>query len=290
MAQINGWDESSLNLELYFCTEVLKLNSLHYGYWEEPEKIDLESIGRAQERYTQTMIGLVPEGVDTILDVGCGVGDVALALARRGYRVTAISPDRNHVESVSRLAERMDPGRILFHNVKFEDFNVPDKYDLILMSESQDYFDMDIGFAQCRKYLCPGGFLLVSGNFRKGKGETFVNSFLESVYTECAGTYGLELKRRIDITRNVLPTLEFANEALHRYAMPGWKVLNHYFGAPAQFKLKLLRLLFGREFRRLMKLQRYYESYLNPALYLANVEYVRLLFRNEAASSAARPE
>jgi len=93
MTQIASWDKPELNLELFFCTEVLKLKSLQYGYWEQEEKLDLESIRRAQQHYTETLLEMIPEDVHNILDIGCGIGDNARALAAKGYHVTAISPD-----------------------------------------------------------------------------------------------------------------------------------------------------------------------------------------------------
>jgi SAM-dependent methyltransferase len=279
MSQVQGWDESSFNLEFVFCVEMLRLESLHYGYWDLPEKVDLDSIRRAQERYTRTLIDQVPDGVKTVLDVGCGLGDVTRALAQRGFRVTALSPDRGHAALLERLAARMDPGQVRFRKVKFEDFDDPGPFDLVLMSESQDYFDLDAGLAQCRRLLRPGGHLLVSGSFRIGESACFASSSIERTYTERAGSYGLELKRRLDITSHILPTLEFANESFQSYLTPGWKILNRYLGGPTRFKLKVLRRLFAREFRRLSALQKYYEERFDPALYQAHNRYLRLLFQ-----------
>ena len=57
-----------------FCVrEVLELDHLHYGLWAD-EPLDLEGLKRAQERYAERLCDWVPEGVRTILDVGCGFG------------------------------------------------------------------------------------------------------------------------------------------------------------------------------------------------------------------------
>ena len=83
------------DFELYFVAEVLKLSSLHYGYWEVGEasgRIDLDEVRRAQSLFTDKLLSFIPGSVNTILDVGAGMGDNARALAAAGYRVTAISP------------------------------------------------------------------------------------------------------------------------------------------------------------------------------------------------------
>ncbi|HEX2981007.1 MAG TPA: class I SAM-dependent methyltransferase, partial [Anaerolineaceae bacterium] len=197
------WESPTLNLELYFCTEVLKLNSLHYGLWEPgAAATDLADVRAAQARYTQTLVDAIPEGVRRVLDVGCGVGDVAAELTRRGYQVTAISPDRNH----ARFFEGLPGDRVDFQNVRFEDFTSDQTFDLILMSESQGYFDADTGLSQCRKYLRPGGYLFISGIFKTGYSAGFQGNLVEKAYVRRARTFGFELTRREDITARVLPS------------------------------------------------------------------------------------
>ena len=111
------------NFELLFVTEVLKLSSLHYGYWEEGQasgEIDLDEVRRAQSLFTDKLLSFIPEHVNTVLDVGAGVDDNARALAAVGYRVTAISPDRNQVRYFD---ETRDPS-VAFHCSKFRGLHV----------------------------------------------------------------------------------------------------------------------------------------------------------------------
>jgi 2-polyprenyl-3-methyl-5-hydroxy-6-metoxy-1,4-benzoquinol methylase len=274
MSQIAKWEESSLNLELFFCTDVLKLNSLHYGYWDVKEEMDLVSVKNAQARYTETLTRIIPEDVETILDVGCGVGDVASALAQRGHTVTAISPDKNH----AKFFKDRNGEKVHFHNIKFEKFESDRKFDLVLMSESQNYFDMDIGFDQCKKHLRQGGYLLVSGMFKKGDTGRFKGCHIEDKYVRRAGSHNLALEKCIDITENVLPTLEFVDQFYKEYLTPSLKVLSCYLGNRLQIKLKLLKLLFAKEFRQLAKVREYYEERSNSDLFREHVKYLRLLF------------
>ena len=47
---------------------------------------------RAQQRYTQKLVEMLPADVTRAVDVGCEMGDVARAMAGRGKTVVALSP------------------------------------------------------------------------------------------------------------------------------------------------------------------------------------------------------
>ena len=211
----------------------------------------------------------------TILDVGCGIGDVALALAEKGYTVTAISPDGNH----NRHFDDFNTENINFYRARFEEFDLDQEFDLVLMSESQNYFDADVGFRQCRGYLKRGGYLLVSGMFRKGNTEVFKETInIEKEYIQKAKSYNLALIGHFDITRNTLPTVELASRAYKEYFIPLLNILSHYFESSAPTKLKLLRLLSPKEFEQLIKIHEYFEERSDPCLFQEYVRYLRLLF------------
>ena len=61
-----------VNWGLRFYSEVLGLEHLHYGIWNG-EALTLNGLRKAQERYVDRIVELVPEGVRRILDVGCGL-------------------------------------------------------------------------------------------------------------------------------------------------------------------------------------------------------------------------
>jgi len=277
MTQIASWDKPELNLELFFCTEVLKLKSLHYGYWEQEEKLDLESIRRAQQHYTETLLEMIPEDVHNILDIGCGIGDNARALAAKGYHVTAISPDKVHAG----YFKDADSSRIQFINTGVERFESEVTYDLVLMSESQGYFAMEMGFSQSVRHLRPGGYLLVSGIFKQDSRSGFRGSHIEDEYIACAQNFSLRKKLYRDITINVLPTLQYAFDCYNNYLDPLDQTLQHFIGRSGQNKMKLLKALFAREFRNFEEVRRYYEEHFNPGLFKDRMRYSRILFQYE---------
>ena len=83
-------------LKLY--SESFRSPYLHYGFWDEPEKINadnltLNDIVVAQERYIEHLASFIPDNVKTILDVGAGIGGNSSFLLSKGFSVEALSPD-----------------------------------------------------------------------------------------------------------------------------------------------------------------------------------------------------
>ncbi len=279
----NIFEYGGYDLELYFVKEVVGLDSLHYGYFEPGDALTMDALRRAQSRYTETLADLLPADVHRVLDVGCGVGDVARAMAGRGKTVIALSPDRNH----GRYLEGSHP-RISFVNRRFEDHGHADPVDLVLMSESQNYFETEAGLSQCRKHLRPGGYLLVSGMFVKEPCEEFkdiVNA--EAPYFAAAARQGFELLERRDITDQVVPTLQFALQALEQFIEPVPRMLGHYIRARSPVKHWLLKTFFGRQVRDYQKTLDYYKTRMDVDLFKRRVRYLRVLFRHNAAGVAA---
>ena len=267
---------ADLDLELLFVTEVLKLPSLHYGYWEPGDPLTFPALRRAQARYTETLVELIPDTVKAILDVGTGVGDNAAALATRGYRVIAISPDTG----LTRHSPDAHNNGVRFHTAKFEDLSLSDTFDLILMAESHNYFYADAAFAQCRRYLRPGGYLLVSGMFgRADKPKPRDILYCKDDYVGQARQNGFRLVKGIDITASVLPTLEMTQKGYRDYVVPGLGLAGRYLERSAPLQWRILKLLCRRRFRELENLHRYYEERMDPGLFRQNATYERLLFR-----------
>ena len=265
----------NLDLELFICSDILKLNSLHYGYWDNSEELTLQNVRNAQARYTEKLIATIPNGVTTILDVGCGIGDNARALAAAGYKVTALSPDKNH----AKYFQKSNGHQIPFHNTRFEDLDLKQTFDLVLMSESQNYFDADIAFRQSCKLLNAGGHLLVCGMFRKAETSVFKHvRNVEDHFVSAAKEFGFHLQKHIDITEQVLPTLQFANQAHDEYLEPSLSLLNYYFSQTSRLKLRLLRFFCNKELKNFREIYKYYYEFFNPTLFQKHVRYLTLLF------------
>ena len=270
-----------VNLELFFVTEVLQLKSLHYGYWAEPSAagrdiLDLSDIKQAQESYTRELLQTIPAEVQSVLDVGCGIGDNARALLSRGLKVTALSPDENH----KRYFEDIREPNLSFLSGRFEDFQTDEIFDLVLMSESQNYFDAEIGLQQARRYLRAGGYLLIAGMFRKDCSTDF-NAIPNGKrdYLDKAAKNGFATLETRDITRHVLPTIQIVNRTRLLHLEPSLDLAQRYLRASMPLKLKLLKLLFRKQIKELAELASYYAKRTNPALFAAQVEYLIVLLQ-----------
>ena len=113
---------------------------LHYGYWEEGEELTMKNLRLAQERYSDRLLYFIPPGATKILDVGCGVGGNSLKLLEKRYQVAALSPD-----SYQR--------KVPFFLTTFEEFRSQEKFDLVLISESCQYIDIEKGLRKCTEII-----------------------------------------------------------------------------------------------------------------------------------------
>lgn len=269
---------SDVDIELYISTEVLGLRSLHYGYWEKGVALTIENLRKAQAAYTQTLEVLIPKNVKHILDVGAGIGDNAAYLVRKGYKVTALSPDENHKKYFEKIPKAE------FVSTNFEGFTSDKKYDLILMSESQNYFDPVIGFQQCQKFLKPGGYLYISGKFRRTNSQAFVKvTNVLGEYLKLAKEYGFTLEKEVDITDHILPTLAFSKKVYDQYAQPMIALAQYYLKHDRSWKMKMVKLglaLLSPFFKpQLERVNQFYLEHLDTQKFKKHVKYTRLLLK-----------
>ena len=210
-------------LKLY--SETIRSDYLHYGFWDEPNSVELESITlqeikNAQERYIEYLASFIPNEVNSILDVGCGIGGNAEYLINQGYVVETLSPDDFQK---STIAEKFN-NQMTFHHCKFEKFQPEKQYDLILESESACYIKINKGFEKARETLRVGGYLLASDYFVHFRDDS-KNLHLRSShdmekYLSSAEAHGFEFIREYDQTDNTMPTLDYSKYFIERFINP----------------------------------------------------------------------
>jgi MPBQ/MSBQ methyltransferase len=268
------------DLELFFATEVLKLRSLHYGYFDAnaARPITLDALRAAQARYTERLLSYLPPGTQTILDVGAGIGDNARALAERGYRVTSISPDKNH----QRYFEAMNHPNITFHRSKYEDLNLDQRFDLVFFSESLNYFSREAGLRQNQRYVRPGGAILLAAMFRNGDWREYSADFQlkDLPFVGQARDFGFELEAEEDITEATAPTMEMVHQWFTEYLYPFMHMGTLYLQSSAPWKSWLLRFLFRKQLGELQRILAYYEKRTHPDTFRNSYRYAILRLRD----------
>jgi MPBQ/MSBQ methyltransferase len=235
------------DVELKFYTKVLKLKSLHFGYWKDIKDVRVNNLKRAQDAYSYKLIDMIPAGVRAVLDVGAGIGDTAIKLAEKGYKVTALTPEPTQVEIIKKLGKTYKNISVI--KSKYEQFKGSKQYDMILMSESSNYFPLIKGMKQTRKHLKKGGYLLVAGLFRKKHTKIFKTWNVISNWELQAKKNNLKLLKKEDITNDTAPSMQLAYDFFKDYAEPAIDILSDYYKKAFKWKAFIISLFFKKELK-----------------------------------------
>ena len=95
------------------------------------------------------VLSQLPQPPARVLEVGCGDGELALALAAAAYDVVAIDPEAPQGE--------------IFRRTTIEAFDDPDPLDAVVASRSLHHIhDLGSGLEKLRRVLSAGGLLVVN--------------------------------------------------------------------------------------------------------------------------------
>lgn len=202
----------------YICGKYfLKLDNLHYGYWYDGLKLDIANLHLAQEAYTKFILSNIPAGVKTVLDVGCGTGQVAKKLLEAGYKVNCVSPD----PYLTKCANERLEGKVKIFETPYEKLETQDRYDMTLFSESFQYIKVEQAVAKCNEILNPGGYILICDFFRRDESKSgmsgghnltkFYKSMEDSPFKKITD---------IDITEQTAPNMDLMEDVMQNVVKP----------------------------------------------------------------------
>ena len=254
----------------------LDTEDLHFGYWPEGEKPTSRNFALAQENHSRLIIDKIPGDAKRILDVGSGSGNLALKLLDAGYGVDCVIPSDYLAAAVQ---EKLD-GRGKTHICKFEDLSSPERYDVIIFSESFQYVNMAASLEKVEKMLRLGGHLLICDFFKldvpfksiMGGGHRWV------AFKETIKKAKLELISDDDITDGTAPTVDFLNQFCQEVLKPVGKMTGDYMLSNYP---KITKILMWRFNRRLEKIKvRYLSGDVNGESFKKCKTYRLLLFKS----------
>ena len=208
--------------QLALLAQIIPGGYLHYGYFDdinrEPREISLAEITRAQQRYAELLVDLAQDQEAPVLDVGCGMGAMSKLLLDRGFKPTALTPDRFQATHITNSYPQ-----IPLLQCKFEDLPNPDehagRYGTVFTSESLQYLKLDRALPLLAKILKPGGRWIACDYFRIGSAHEKSGHRWEG-FTERLRETGWAITYERDITPHVLPTLRAAHMWATQFGIP----------------------------------------------------------------------
>ena len=236
----------------WICGEYfLQLKHLHYGYWTEGLQVEIANLRAAQEEYVKFLLSHIPQGVKTVLDVGCGAGQVAHRLLEAGYAVDCVSPSPFLTEQARKSVG--DKSEIF--GCKYEKLETQNRYDLIMFVESFQYIDLPTALAKTAQFLNPGGHLLICDIFKKSGQEKGRQSGGHDLHKLLAliETSPFSLVEDIDITEQTAPNIDLLNDALEKVAKPVVESISDFLSDRYPTVFKVLSWKYQDELEKLNK-------------------------------------
>jgi SAM-dependent methyltransferase len=261
---------AGLNLFNFF----LGTKDLHYGLWQEDLEVCIQNLPEAQKRYSEFLLGHIPDTVKRILDVGCGAGGVATELLGRGYQVEGVSPS----PLLSEAAQKQAGEAFKIHPGRFEDISFADdeKFDLVMFSESFQYISLKTVLQDAKKRLNPGGYILICDFFKtNAPGRSVIGGGHPiDKFTATLEKSGLEVLEDKDITAQTAPNLDIVNQMGQELFLPTFNLIGYAFSSNHPLLAKLFRWKYKK---KLKKINRKYTSGERSGENFARYKVYRLL-------------
>lgn len=241
--------EIGLDIALILGNYLLKTEHLHYGYWTSDLTVDIFNLSKAQENYSNFIISHIPEGNQTILDVGCGTGKFALKLINMGYQVDCVSPSA----LLTKYARELLGNKSHIFECCYEQLQTENRYDVVLFSESFQYVDLEKALQNSLKFLNDGGYLLICDFFKtEAKGKSALGGGHKLIkFYDLISQYPFKPVKDIDITKETAPNLEIAKNVLTNVGLPIRNLVFHLLNNNYPLLSKFLQWKYRKKIKKI---------------------------------------
>ncbi len=212
--------DPSNDLELALYATIFGNDFLHYGYFEnppkDPETISMADIKKSMDDYAQLLVERIKKG-EKAIELGCGMGGLLTKLDNKGVDISGVTPDNSQIAHISKQWPH-----IKTHNCKLEDLELQGlgKFDVAINSESFQYVDMQKGINKIDQLLDESGRWIMIDYFRLKADTKNKSGHILSEFEAAIKENGFKIVERVDITKNVLPTLQYAYILANSLALP----------------------------------------------------------------------
>ncbi len=237
-------DLAHIFLRYFFETEYL-----HFGYWDrlEPKFSNLKT---AQITYADNLQKMIPAGVRTILEVGCGSGEMAKKLLAAGYQIDVVSPP----SVMTSLAQEKLQDKVGFNECLFEDFESGKRYDLVLFSESFQFVNLATAISKASRY---GRYVLIADVFRKDLTEKspIGGGHLYSDFTKLIAENKIKVVTDQDVTPFIAPQFDLEADVMQGFVKPFVSVLERMYKTSGFLMRSIVKLFLFLNKKGLRKLR-----------------------------------
>ena len=241
--------EVGLEIAVIVGKYLLNLEHLHYGYWTGDLEVNIANLHKTQENYIDFLFSQIPESVETILDVGCGLGQTAKKLIDGGYRVDCVSPNPFLSEQVrSLLGNKSQIFECLYEQMETEK-----RYDLVLFAESFQYIPLEKALKQTMKFLNNEGYLLICDVFKmEAKGKCMIGGGHKLMkFHQGIALYPFELIIDADITDKTMQNLDLLDDAVKNVIAPALDSSLRFLQSRYSLTVKFLRWKYRKRINKM---------------------------------------
>jgi ubiquinone/menaquinone biosynthesis C-methylase UbiE len=125
-----------------------------------------DAVSLNQTAMTKAYLVEFVENERSVLEIGCGNGDMGISIAKKGLRVTGLDISKNMIRNAQRKSINNGLTNIRFEQTDFLSYDTDEKFDYVILPYFLNIFpDEEVVKRILKKaisYMKPGGYILIA--------------------------------------------------------------------------------------------------------------------------------